>query len=420
MKSMVQAAVLIVFSCLLLGLCGCEDVPVPDGSSIGSSMLEDTPSASTTTSVTTTTTTTTTVPSVEVVITLSENGFAYSQLDATQQENYDAIVQALYEKRGQETYVDGEPGLTITLPHCLTSEDDVMFLSSAVYDDHPEFFYLKAQTGWITINGQYPAVRLMYLWEADERAARAEELEENVSQWVDACAGMSDWEKICYFHDVLTQFNDYNEAAAEEVDSESPGELYYEASTPYAALCSGDPICGGYTRAFQLLLDRVGIENTALSNDDHAWTMVWLDGEAYHVDVTWDDSLGGEEDHDYLNVTDEEILRGRDYPEQQFDVPSATATAYNYHTANGWYFTDAYDETLGECVRSQIEAGKDEVELKFSSDAYEEACWYLFEDNGYFDIAYELEDDSLRDRWYGAILYEENDEMYTIKIYPDE
>ncbi len=363
---------------------------------------------------------TTTLPSVDVPMTLLDNGYAYTQLDEAQRENYEAVVETLYEKRGQDTVVDDEYGLSVTLPNFLRSEEEIKELYNAVADDHPEFFYLTPQYGWIKITALYSSIRFFYIWNADERAAKATELEAAVSSLVTQAQGMTALEQEMFFHDTLTERCEYNEAAAEESDNGTASTAYCTANTAYAALCTGDPICGGYSRAFQLLLARVGIPCTTPLNDDHMWNMVWLDGTPYHVDVTWDDPIEGTERSLYLNLTDEEIKATRDYPAQPREVPVATETAYNYHVMNDWYFTDAFDETLDDCIREQIENGNEYVELKFSPDAYIDAGSWLFDDEGFFGAVYELEDDALRDRWYSAILYEEDENLGAYRIYIDE
>lgn len=364
------------------------------------------------------TTTTTTLPSVDVPMTLLENGRAYDQLGEMQRANYEAVVKELYEKRGQDTMVEDEYGLSVTLPHAMRSEEEIKQLYNAVCDDHPEFFYLTPQYGWTSIGKFYPTLRFYYIWNAEERAAKATELEAAVSSLVTQAQGMTAVEQELFFHDTLIERCEYNQEAANSEDALD--RAHAVASSSYAALCSGDPICGGYSRAFQLLLGRVGIVSTPIINEDHMWTMVWLGDAAYHVDVTWDDPVEGKEQHSYFNITDEEIRATREYPTQSRLVSKATATEYNYYVMNGWYFTDAFDESLDDCIREQITSGKEMIELKFAPDAFIDAGSWLFDDEAFFDAVYELEDDTLRDEWYSEVFYEENEELGVIGIYPGE
>ena len=52
-------------------------------------------------------------------------------------------------------------------------------------------------------------------------------------------------------------------------------------------LLEGGGICGGYSYAFQYLLQRAGIETIWARNYDHAWNYAKIDGEWYLVDSTW-------------------------------------------------------------------------------------------------------------------------------------
>ena len=367
----------------------------------------------------TTVTTTTTLPSVDVPMVLLPDGYAYTLLSESQQINYKAIVKNLFEARGQDTKVNEEYGLSVVLPQPPTNEEAITELFYAVYDDHPEFFYLTGQYGWVSVGEDYTNIRFFYIWNADERAAKATELEAAVSSLITQAQLLPPVEQELLFHDTLTARCEYNDAAKLE-DDEEPDEPYCIASSPYAALCTGDPICGGYSRAFQLLLSRAGIANTPVTNEDHTWTMLWLDGEAYHTDVTWDDPVQGEEGYRCFNITDEEIRATREYPAQVRQVPAATATTYNYYVMNGWYIDVLYDGTVGGVIRSQIENGQADVWLKFDTDEYEDAVWYLMEDQAFFEAVYELEDDTLRDEWYGEVFYYESPESGVIRIRAEE
>ena len=41
----------------------------------------------------------------------------------------------------------------------------------------------------------------------------------------------------------------------------------------------------------KLFLDKLNIINYKISNDQHIWNLVYLDGTWYHLDLTWDDPV---------------------------------------------------------------------------------------------------------------------------------
>ena len=56
----------------------------------------------------------------------------------------------------------------------------------------------------------------------------------------------------------------------------------------YGALCTGKSACGGVARAFQLLLNKAGIDCRVVINNEHTWNIVKIDNKWICVDVTWD------------------------------------------------------------------------------------------------------------------------------------
>lgn len=90
-----------------------------------------------------------------------------------------------------------------------------------------------------------------------------------------------------------------------------------EANTGYDLLINGTTVCAGYSALYMDILLRVGIPCVTVSSKEmnHAWNLVQLDGDWYHVDVTWDDpnpNTMGKVRHTYFLVTDEEITSGDD------------------------------------------------------------------------------------------------------------
>lgn len=98
---------------------------------------------------------------------------------------------------------------------------------------------------------------------------------------------MTDKEKIIALHNYIvkttTYDTEYLEANLEDVDSPSHkaiGPLYYHKA-----------LCGGYTDAMALFLNKLTIPNYRISSETHIWNYVYIDNNWYHLDLTWDDPV---------------------------------------------------------------------------------------------------------------------------------
>lgn len=97
-------------------------------------------------------------------------------------------------------------------------------------------------------------------------------------------SGMSEKEKALVLHNWLI-YNAYY-------------DLSYSIYTADGVLVKGTGVCDSYSKAYSMLLDKAGIENkrvTGVAKEGHAWNLVRVGGQWYHVDCTWDDPTGGPE-----------------------------------------------------------------------------------------------------------------------------
>lgn len=99
--------------------------------------------------------------------------------------------------------------------------------------------------------------------------------------------GMTDFQKVLEIHDYVVRNTMY--------DLENKYDWSHREVLSYkeGPLLQGRAICGGYTEAFNYLLELVGIESIEVGGykgEPHAWSMVKLNGEWYHVDTTADDA----------------------------------------------------------------------------------------------------------------------------------
>jgi transglutaminase/protease-like cytokinesis protein 3 len=72
----------------------------------------------------------------------------------------------------------------------------------------------------------------------------------------------------------------------------------------------GQAVCNGYSQAYMGLLKDMDIPAILISSDvdDHAWNMIYIDGEWSYVDSTWEDDTYETSDNWYYFLLDQEEL----------------------------------------------------------------------------------------------------------------
>ena len=82
--------------------------------------------------------------------------------------------------------------------------------------------------------------------------------------------------------------------------------------TAYGLFANATAVCEGYSQAFMLAMERLGVPCVIVRSEDmeHQWNMVCIDGTWYHVDVTWDDPTPDQGTHG--EVSQKHFLRSDD------------------------------------------------------------------------------------------------------------
>ena len=177
-------------------------------------------------------------------------------------------------------------------------------------------------------------VEFNYMKDQEVIKAKREEVERKAEQVLKEIISphFTDFEKVKAVHDYLVLHTEYDY------------ENYYNDTIPrsaynsYGPLMKGFAVCDGYTRAAALLLDKLGIENVYvqgyLSNGSlHSWNLVMLDGEFYHMDVTWNDTSGQYKDsiqYQYFLLNDDEISNTRIWKKENYPSPSKKSLEGSY------------------------------------------------------------------------------------------
>ena len=126
----------------------------------------------------------------------------------------------------------------------------------------------------------------------------------------------------------------------------------------------------------QYLLHKVGIQSFLVigtgAGEAHKWNCVRIDGNYYHVDLTWDDQ-DSVTYHAYLNVTDAQILEEHTITKPGFALPSCTATAANYFAVKGGMLTKPYSVST---IAKLLKDGKGRAHVFLPGDPEEFGTWY--------------------------------------------
>mgnify|MGYP002534023369 FL=1 len=93
-------------------------------------------------------------------------------------------------------------------------------------------------------------------------------------------------EKIRVIHDYIINHTEYDKLKYENKNDDT-----YKSNTAYGVLIEGYGTCNGYADAMEIFLDKMNVINYKISNEEHIWNLVYLDGKWYHLDLTWDDPI---------------------------------------------------------------------------------------------------------------------------------
>ena len=210
---------------------------------------------------------------------------------------YYAMLEPDLQQLYRQIYANAQSLNTSFIPAVEVNVTQVKTVFEAVYNDHPEMFWLE--TGYsCKYLGSGKCVELILKYnDTADYLDQAKELFREKAEVIlsGARAQGTVFEQEKYVHDALMEMVEYDGTAAMN-------------QSAYSALVLGRSVCAGYARSFQYLMQQLGVPCyycTGSSGEDHAWNIIKLDETYYNVDVTWDDTDPAT--YDYFNKSDNEF-----------------------------------------------------------------------------------------------------------------
>lgn len=151
-------------------------------------------------------------------------------------------------------------------------------------------------------------------------------VEMNVQDILESIAesSMSDVEKVKAVNDYIVSHTAYTS------DTKS------SPHSAYTVLAERGGVCQGYALLAHSMLQKLGIETQYIvgyvGEIGHAWNLVKLGGQWYHLDTTWNDPVPdrkGAVRYQYFLVDDRTMAK--DHSWIASDYPKATSTKFNYY-----------------------------------------------------------------------------------------
>lgn len=114
-----------------------------------------------------------------------------------------------------------------------------------------------------------------------------------VSEYTDS--NMNDVQKAKILHDWICNKVSYNHEDINNIRNKNDGSVFMNDLT----------VCEGYAKGYNLLLKAAGIDSIYVQSNNHAWNIIKLGSQYFHVDTTWDD--GDQISYNWFLKSDSEI-----------------------------------------------------------------------------------------------------------------
>ena len=268
------------------------------------------------------------------------------------------------QKKIYKTIVSGISAFSEKIKIPLRPINELSMIYDCIQLDNPLLFYVSS---FSCQNDLYTKISIIFPEYTHKRpwVKKYTDTAMNTIMAFDAVRGKSDFEKELHVHDYcLANFTyDYN-----------PDD---HSHTILGPILRNTGVCEGIAKYVKLALDHLGVKNLIVSgkaknplddmeNEYHAWNIVDVEGEKYHLDVTLDLTLKEKMNrHDYFNLSDSDIKKDHTIIGV---VPACSMPSNDYYSINSMLARSPAD--IERHIVSNLRKGQKDIIVKLLNAQY--------------------------------------------------
>jgi hypothetical protein len=243
----------------------------------------------------------------------------------------------------------------ITLPP--VAQRDLFFAFNSVIYDNPILFYTRAFSSSNLPLSRQATIRPVYKYDQDFTDRSADVISDYLKLF-DSVKNESDIEKELFVHDYcldnFTYDHQFNEHAFSVL-----GPVVFNTG-----------VCEGISKFVKIALNYLGVDCIVVAGkalnpaggrrktERHMWNIVYINGTAYHLDVTFNLTQKGKINrYDYFNLPDSEIKKDHSYSGR---IPVCNVAGNDYYSLS-MQVVYSLSEAEGYVRRELIGGSKDIV-----------------------------------------------------------
>ena len=264
-------------------------------------------------------------------------GYYYNQLNKEQQRVYYGMKEGLLNLKD-----------SFSVPMLSGKElSDIYFM---IRMDCPEIFYSVTFTYKYYADSSTVEMVPQYLFSKSKLKEHRQAMESRVKKLAHQAKNLDEKGKELFIHDFIV-----NHVKYDKLKKEYSHEII-------GALGNGVAVCEGMAKAVKVLCDELDIWciiAVSEANPEkgikyrHAWNVIRINGQYYHLDVTFDNTLSkdGTVRYDYVNLSDRQIFR--DHEPVIWKVPACNDNDGFYYKEKklSWTTTDEVRNRAKQAVK---------------------------------------------------------------------